>query len=179
MIEKALLHMQNSEKVKFENITLEDFSEKSASVYDAAFFMGNSLPHITEEKNLEVFLKALKKVLLPGGIFILQILNYKKILTEKERIINIRETDEKTYIRFYDFISDTNINFNILTISGEKNKRSHKIITTELYAYTKERLMENFSRFNFESTATFGSLKMEEFNSETSPNLIMIFKNNL
>ena len=177
MIEKAKLHLPAGSKIKFVNSSLEDYSEHPDFNFDAAFFMGNSLPHVSDRKNLDQFILSLKKILAPGALFVLQILNYEKILIDKERIINIREIDDKIFIRFYDFIAEKNLNFNILTITGEKNKREHNIISTSLYAYTRETLTELFSSFNFEPVGVFGDMKMSEFNKLSSPNLIMAFKN--
>jgi glycine/sarcosine N-methyltransferase len=177
MIEKAKLHLPANSKIEFINISLEDYSNRPNLNFDAAFCMGNSIPHITEKHDLVKFIVSLKKVLSPGALFTLQILNYEKILHAKERIVNIREIDDKIFIRFYDFTTGNNLNFNILTITGERNKREHNIISTSLYAYTLDTLAEIFSSYGFKLLQVSGDFKMSEFDKLSSPNLIMIFKN--
>jgi SAM-dependent methyltransferase len=178
MIEKAKEHTAGKMEMTFINTSLEDYSASENLDYDAAFCMGNSLSHIRGTKELEVFILSLKKALKGTGIFVLQILNYEKILKEKERIVNIREIDDTIFIRFYDFKEKYKLDFNILTISGEKNNRRHNIITTTLNAYTKDILIGTFSLHGFEAIEILGDMKHNAYDADTSPNLIIIFKLN-
>ncbi len=177
MIEKANKHNIHTSNVEFLNITLEDYALIADSVFESAFCMGNTISHITDKNGLNNFISALKTILKPGAIFIFQILNYERILKEKERIVNIREIDDKIFIRFYDFHPSNKLDFNILTLSGEKDNRQHNIISTSLYAYTYDMLKELFLSHGFECLEVLGDMKMSAYNALTSQNLIMILKN--
>jgi len=178
MIEKALQNSDDLKDIKFLNLSLQELSVSEESIYDSAFCMGNSISHITDKDELTEFISFLKKILLPGALFVFQILNYDKILSLRERIVNIRETEDKTFIRFYDFHENGFLDFNILTISGEKNRREHNIITTSLYAYSKKDIEELFSGAGFRVLEIFGDMELNQFDSNLSPNLIMILENN-
>ncbi len=53
--------------------------------YGGAICLGNTLPHITDLDNLHRFFAGLASRLLPGAPFLLQILNYDRILDRSER----------------------------------------------------------------------------------------------
>jgi len=86
--------------------------ERSA---DLIFCLGNSLPHLASVEELTRVLRHWQTLLAPGGHVIVQLLNYEQVLEKKERIVNIRSTDGRVIIRFYDFL-DEGLRFNILTV---------------------------------------------------------------
>jgi SAM-dependent methyltransferase len=51
----------------------------------AAICLGNTLPHLCEETDIRAFLGGLAHCLLPGAPFLLQLLNYDRILERGER----------------------------------------------------------------------------------------------
>lgn len=51
----------------------------------AALCVGNTLPHLCEEEDLRAFMAGLARCLLPGAPFLLQLLNYDRILDRGER----------------------------------------------------------------------------------------------
>ncbi len=110
----------------------------------------------------------------PDGKAIIQVLNYDKILKEKERIVNITESNQKQFIRFYDFCCDK-VYFNILSYcNNDFSKRD--LITTEIFPYTKSFLQKMFSKNGVQNLELYGDMKMSEFDSATSSNLIVIFR---
>lgn len=50
--------------------------------FGLAICLGNVLPHVREDQALEAFLGAVHDLLLPGGIFLVQLLDYERILRE-------------------------------------------------------------------------------------------------
>jgi SAM-dependent methyltransferase len=174
MIKRAVTNFAESKNVRFIHANLENYSENSKHSFESAFCMGNTFAHISV--GLEKFVFALKEKLLKEAIFVLQILNYEKIVQEKERIINIRESDEKLFVRFYDFITDSELNFNVLMF--DKKLKTHNLDSTPIFAYKENFLKEIFISFGFELIDTFGNMKFEKYNKYESQNLILIFKNN-
>jgi len=53
--------------------------------YGAAICVGNTLPHLCEEAEVRAFFSGLASRLLPGAPFLLQLLNYDRILARGER----------------------------------------------------------------------------------------------
>lgn len=57
--------------------------------FGAAICLGNALPHLTDDDSLQQLASALRRVLAPGGPFLLQILNYDRIEAKRERALPI------------------------------------------------------------------------------------------
>ena len=92
-------------KVTFHNQSIDSISEDFDDQFDLVVSLGNTFANIGKEQ-LVKSLQRCKQILKPQGILLIQILNYEKILSEKQRIVNITEGDDKYFIRFYDFIGD-------------------------------------------------------------------------
>lgn len=93
--------------------------------FDSIFCLGNALAHLLNRNELDTAIDNFYQVLELDGYIIIQLLNYSKILKEKQRIVGITECENKIFIRFYDF-HDTLIQFNILTVIRERGGFSHQ-----------------------------------------------------
>jgi glycine/sarcosine N-methyltransferase len=173
MIDIATSRLKDNKNIKFINTDLPGLRENSVAKYDAAFCLGNTLPHITDRNEAIDFFKQVKSVLSDGGVFILQIVNYNKVLKKKERILNIKENGGRIYVRFYDFLPQ-NIIFNILTIIKSGDAFENKLISTELYPYTMEELEEIVKLSGFNISDKLGNIQFKEYNPEISENIILI-----
>lgn len=69
---------------------------------DGAICLGNSLPHVADREALMRLLRGLRKVLRPGAPFVLQVLNYDKILDTGQRSlpVNFRKDEGEGEIVF-------------------------------------------------------------------------------
>lgn len=141
--------------------------------FDLVVSLGNTFANINKEEIEGSVVKVLD-LLKENGKAIIQILNYDKVLKEKERIVNITESTEKQFIRFYDFCGEK-VYFNLL--SFYKNDLSNrKLITTEIFPYTKNSLEKLFVKNGLNKIVFYGDMKMSEFNPFTSNNLIIIVR---
>ena len=91
---------------------LGDALEARAALGDEAPFgfaicLGNMLPHVMEDADLACFLASAHDVLLPGGLLLIQLLNYEGILATGKRHlpVNVRPGDEGKEIVFLRLIS--------------------------------------------------------------------------
>jgi len=64
--------------------------------------LGNTLVHLLSTDVMNDFLRKVARVLDDGGLFIFQILNYKKILTQKTSELPLIDNDKITFERHYD-----------------------------------------------------------------------------
>jgi SAM-dependent methyltransferase len=64
---------------------LTELADLQAPAFGGALCVGNTLPHLTESEDLRRCFTGLRERLLPGGVFLLQILNYDRILERGER----------------------------------------------------------------------------------------------
>lgn len=65
--------------------SLTALADLVAPGFGAAICVGNTLPHLTEEEDLRRCFEGLAGRLLPGGVFLLQTLNYDRILDRGDR----------------------------------------------------------------------------------------------
>jgi glycine/sarcosine N-methyltransferase len=102
---------------------------------DVILCLGNSLPHIESAIKLRAVLSHWKRHLSPGGHVIIQLLNYARILRERERIVAVHRDGPLTVLRFYDF-TEPRITFNILTITDTAAGPQHALVSTPLTPFT-------------------------------------------
>ncbi len=104
MIETAeRKYMQKGMKLKFmqENM-LEIGRVFEADYFDAAVCVGNTIVHLEGYEKIKEFFGAVNKILKPGAIFIAQILNYDRIISQKINKLALIENDEIKFERHYD-----------------------------------------------------------------------------
>ena len=141
--------------------------------FDVIFCVGNSLPHLTSEQHLRKAFQEWYQLLNPDGQIIIQILNYTKILKEKERIINITKQKKREYIRFYDFL-EQKLQFNVLMIDWEKHPPLRSLKSTILYPYESEVLKRYLQQEDFSNLEFYGDLSLANYSEDKSPNLVII-----
>jgi len=171
MIEKASSNALN-EKVKVDFLlsnaanTPKIFNE----YFDLIISLGNTFANIRKQ-NLFKSLKRCHEVLKKGGILLIQILNYQKILSGKERIVNITESDAYLFIRFYDFNSG-HIVFNSLKVAKSKLS-DYSLISTKVYPHLKTDFEKLLSKLNFASVEFHSDLQLSPYIESSSKNMII------
>ncbi len=145
---------------------LRDFDNK----FDLVVSLGNTFTNIPENE-LQESLKRSLNILKPNGQMLIQVLNYKKILTDEQRIINVTESDDKFFIRFYDF-NDVQVVFNLLTFS-KNNISDYKLSSTEIHPHVKEDFESRLKKLGVSDIQLYGDLKLSEFQPLHSKNFII------
>jgi SAM-dependent methyltransferase len=141
--------------------------------FDAILCMGNSLPHLLTDADLDAALRGFVKLLNPGGVVILQLLNYVRVLGGQERIVGIDRRGDREYVRFYDFLGDR-VRFNILEIQWKDATAKHELHSTTLRPYTAGELTAALVRAGCESVETFGGLAFAPFASGASQTVMLV-----
>jgi len=153
------------------NKKISEIDEKFHHSFDLVVSLGNTFANINGEEIEESIAKVIE-LLKKNGTAIIQILNYDKVLSEKERIINITESNKKQFIRFYDFCGDA-VYFNILSFQKD-DFSNRQLITTEIFPYTKSVLEKMFTKNGVQKLEFSGDMKMDNFDENKSNDLIMI-----
>jgi 2-polyprenyl-3-methyl-5-hydroxy-6-metoxy-1,4-benzoquinol methylase len=141
--------------------------------YDAIFSLGNSLAHLLTKTDLARLLAAFTETLSPRGILFLQNLNYDRIMVKKERIQNIKEQDDTTFIRSYEYDDDL-IHFNILKKAMNGPEAVQHSTTITLRPVMQKELTELLHVAGFGEVKSYGSISMEGFRSTTSHDLVVL-----
>jgi glycine/sarcosine N-methyltransferase len=140
---------------------------------DAVLCMGNSIPHLLTDDDLGGTLGGFAKILRPGGVVGIHLMNYARVLSSNDRIIGITRSGSREFVRFYDFERDF-LAFNILEIQwGDDGRCSHKLLTTPHRPYLRGDLVEALSAAGFENIETFGDLRFNPFAPESSDTILL------
>lgn len=179
MLVKAKSHAEAHDvRVSWIQTAMQQARQNIEGEYEAVFCLGNSLPHLLTPEDLEAAVSSFFQLLSPGGIVVIQLLNYPRILKEQNRIVGIHRQGELEFIRFYDFYP-ARILFNLLTIHWQNGKAAHTLNTTTLYPYQKHELERALSKHRFCEFEYYGDMRFQPFDEQASPNLVLIGKKRL
>ena len=137
--------------------------------FDCVLCMGNTLPHILNWNEIDLFIKSIQKLLKKDGIFIFQILNYDKILREKSICFTIQENNRYKFIRDYIEIELKKIIFKITLIDKQKNETY--IDQTDLLPITKNEIVHILEENNFSDINCFSDYNKSSSSSDDFYNL--------
>ncbi len=147
--------------------------------FDALLCLGNSLPHVQSQKELADALADFAALVKPGCIMILQSRNFDRVVKYKLRWMDPQAVDDKNkhyiFFRFYDFLPNGLIQFNILTLSqdGLPNWQT-ELDSTLLYPTISDHLLEEIKKAGFDKVRFYGNMAGESFDPETSSDLVVV-----
>jgi len=160
-------------KPTFVQSALQNIDEKLEQKFDVVLFLGNSIPHIHSKDDVSAIFNGFGSLSLSGGKLVVQLLNYDRILRQKERIVSINRNQNQEYIRFYDFLHGI-IRFNVLQIDWDFIPCKYIIEYTELYPYTKEDLVKIIQEAGYKINNLFGSMNFDPFDKINSKDLVVL-----
>lgn len=146
--------------------------------FDAVLCLGNSLPHALTPASLQATLSDFAECLRPGGVLLLQNLNYDRILTHRQRWMEPqarREGEaEWLFLRFYDFDSDGLLTFNVVSLHRVGHGPwEQRVMSTRLRPLRHAELTAALEAAGFREISVWGELQGAPFKAERSPNLVM------
>lgn len=146
--------------------------------FDALLCLGNSLPHLTSPQHLAASLGDFASCLHPGGLLIIQNRNFDAVLENRLRWMepqSNREGDtEWVFLRFYDFLPNDLVNFQIVTLRRDGDAAwQQNITTTRLRPLRQVELVDALFSAGFKSIQTYGSMSGDPFDAESSGNLVV------
>lgn len=123
MIRRAGIRAENLGNTEFHVMNMTDVAQEFGSEqFGTALCLGNTIAHLLTNRELSAFFSAAFSVLKPGGIFMLQSLNYDRILDMPIEKFPLITTKTITFIRQYDHVSAAPLltfNTRIKTLEGE------------------------------------------------------------
>ena len=139
-------------------------------VFDGVICYGNTLAHMCNMEELMNFLKGIHTILKKDGHFILQILNYKRILDNNITQLPVIKTNRFSFERAYRKVSNDNLLYFDITLNVEGAIYKG---TTQLNPIQYDTLIQILSQAGFSSITSYGGFKEEIFNPDTSFVLII------
>ena len=168
--------MINFAKDKYPYINFFELNMKDIDLFfksdkfDYIFCMGNTMVHLENTSDIEMFLKKVKSILNKNGKFIFQILNYDKIINQNIKELPLIENDKIAFQRKYHFINGGKIIFEtVLTI-----KKNNIIIEnkTQLYPLKSGEISEILKNIGFKDFIFYGNFIKDILNNDNSDLLI-------
>lgn len=146
----------------------EDFSENT---FDAVICFGNTLVHLDGTDRIGSFFSHVRKVLKPGGKFLLQIINYNRILDHQVDCLPTIENETIKFERLYHYQEKTHrISFDTrLTIKATGEMLENSV---DLYPLVQNELKELLENNGFETVHLFGNFKKEVLTDNSIPLVI-------
>ena len=155
------------------------FNAMDSFPFDAILCLGNSLPHILSDEDLEQTLTDFGACLAPGGVLMIQNRNFDAVMANKDRWMTAQsfEEDEKEWLfmRFYDLLPDGLIDFNIMTLQRDKGSEwQQDVVTTRLRPQAKADLVSALQKAGFTNIAAYGDMTGAPFDASESGNLVVV-----
>ena len=172
MLQLAERHARELElSVEFRRVNFETHLEKQR--FDAVFCLGNSLAHLLSQEELQKAIRNFSRMLRPQKILFLQTLNYDRILATKECVQSVKESNGKTFIRFYDYREEM-LGFNLLTIGKTNGVVEQSFQSVELRPLRRTELISMLKEAGFDDIKSYGGISMEEFHPASSKDLVIL-----
>jgi SAM-dependent methyltransferase len=173
MIKIARNHAgQTGLKIKFKKADMTENQSGFEKRFDAIYVVANTISHLLDKKSLNKAIANFKKWLTPGGILVIQLLNYHRIFRDRKRIVKIYNNEEKIFIRFYDFGKDL-INFNLLTVENEPGVCDYELSSVPLRGWKANEIIDVIKRKGLVSIKRHGNFKGAKFDPANSNDLIL------
>jgi SAM-dependent methyltransferase len=150
--------------------------------FGSAVCLGNTLVHLQEEHELRAACREVHEALLPGGSWVVQILNYARILDSGERHLplNFRPDGdgELVFLRLVRPLADRRIQFIPTTLRVDPQadppvevKATHVVM---LRAWMREDLQEALRAGGFTTLRWYGDMCGTAFDPATSGDLVCV-----
>lgn len=161
---------------------MEEVDRLTTGSFGGALCLGNTLPHLEDEKRLRRFAAALAKVLEPGAPLLLQILNYDRIHDQGIRSLPLsfrpHDEGELVFLRLMDPLPDGRVRFypSTLVLRPEQEpplilERSREVL---LRGWRRGQVEEIFRDAGLRPERALGSFEGEAFDPSTSHDLVLV-----
>jgi glycine/sarcosine N-methyltransferase len=136
--------------------------------FDALFCLGNTLAHMEDDAALDESLGNFRKVLKPGGVLLVQVLNYEKILAERKEVLGVRKAGDSTFERRYSY-GEGGVTFTVTTTGPGGSKAD----SVSLRPLIRPILLGSLLRCGYREITTYGTLTLQPYASGTSRDLVV------
>ncbi|WP_147534742.1 class I SAM-dependent methyltransferase [Bacillus marasmi] len=170
------------EKAKLENIPLqalvlpmEKIEQLATSSFDVITCIGNSIVHLPSLEAIRLMINDVYKMLENDGTFIIQTVNYDKIIAEQiKELPLITKPDGIQFQRTYEFSGEKILFTGKLTVEVNGGTESFEN-TVELYPLQSYELISVLQEAGFSEISLYGDFTGNEYTS-SSPAIVVVAK---
>ena len=177
-LDEGMLEEANKNK-KTENISFikEDILNLSKIIkkntFDGVFCIGNSLVHLTSVDKIKTLLHEIYTVLDRNGKFIVQIINYDRIIDKNLDFLPTIKNDDVEFIRNYHKTGkDRIIDFHTVLKTSKGDTESHQ----ELYMIKKDELIMYAKEEKLNIKEVYSTFKKEDWNENSLQSIFVFMK---
>jgi len=179
MIERARLNAKaENVSVQFEVAAFQEMRAKLHGTFDAVVCIGNNLPLVLDDIGLRLSLQNMYQMLSSGGICIIQIQNYERILTNNQQFLPLKSATrgDKEFLFFRMLeLHDEPLTFHIIIFEKDKHGSwSYSIQSTTLTPWRKLVLEVYLKEIGFQKLEFYGSYALEAYDKIKSPDVVII-----
>jgi glycine/sarcosine N-methyltransferase len=166
-------------KVRFVVAGFEQTREVVGEGFDAILCLGNSLPHVLTAAALQEALVDWVQCLRPGGILLIQSRNFDNVVRREDRWMEPQShrdgPQEWVFLRFYDFLPDGLLSFNVVTLKrGSSASWQQKVSSTLVRPIGRDELLTHLATAGFANVQLWGDMQSHPFDVAASPNLVVL-----
>lgn len=140
---------------------------------DAVVCMGNTLAHFTEGGARDAVLRQFRRVLAPGGVLLVQTLNFDRIMTQETHLQNVKEAGGVRFVREYVRAGDL-VDLRITRTAPADPAAQRTITSVRLAPVFAADLTVALSAAGFTDIQLHGSISLEPFAASTSRDLVAV-----
>ncbi|MCH4890987.1 class I SAM-dependent methyltransferase [Acidaminobacter sp. JC074] len=134
--------------------------------FDKIVCFGNTLVHLSNRQMVTDFFKSVYKTLKPGGSFVVQIINYDRIIEGNINHLATIDNDHIQFVRDY-IIHDKTVDFKTkLTIKSDGTVIENSI---PLLTLRKKEIEDMLQDIGFNQISFYGNLKGQPLTSQSVP----------
>lgn len=160
-------------KVKFLQADMLDLYEKfHKDAFEAVFCIGNSVVHLDSAAQIKDFFIDVRKLLVEGGTFIFQIINYDRVTSKNIKSLPtiVNEALPLKFERFYSYEKETQkIIFKTILYVPNKTIENEIYLTPLMH----DEAIALLKDAGFKEINAYGDLKKNKFDKENSYSLVI------
>ena len=140
--------------------------------YDGAYCIGNSLPHLGSIAQVNRAVSLWYDALYPGGVLVVQIVNFKRFMKTGNTELPAVERDGFTFARRYDIAGPKSVDF-VATLSSPHTEKM-LTNTVRLHVIDADSLHQTLNQAGFGAIEFFGGYDRRAYDEENSFLLIAL-----
>ncbi len=160
--------------IAFHHAAMQDVADVADGPFDAVLCLGNSLPHLLEPDALARTAEGFARLASGGGVAVVQLLNYARVLARRERIVGVTRSAGAEFVRFYDFLEAGLLRFNVLTLRWAPDGCEHELAETLLRPWLPGELTAVFGAAGFAEVGLHAGLGFGAFDETDSDVLLLV-----
>lgn len=140
--------------------------------FDGVYCIGNTLVHLEDVSQV---IRDFHQMLKPGGVLVIQILNYDKIMRERPEALPLIENDRVRFERYYDYLDEGICFKSVLTIKGYEDLTLSA--ETMLYPVGKDALERALFEAGFGSVEWYSGFDGSAYDVSEAPLIVKAVSN--